>query len=112
MEVTDFITQFKNGDILVLGNNDHWIVIYSHVRDAMANIRKHAIMYYAVANLNSPYITIPEEVRPGIGYVEDYAKARLANNEEIQKLIARMEAKGKTWDFEHKAIANLIRPAI
>lgn len=112
MDVIDFRAKFKDGDFILMGWDEHWFVIYSHLRDARdADIGypKHAIMYHAVANTNGSYISIPDEVRPGIGYIEDYTQARLATNEEISKFISRMEARGKTWDFEHKTITNLIR---
>jgi hypothetical protein len=64
-------------------------------------------MYHAVANVEGNYTSVPDGVRPGIGYIEDFHQNRLATNVEISKFISRIERKGKTWDFEHKTIRAL-----
>ena len=97
---------FEIGDILVC--HERWILIYAGYRDSSAYFReeiRHAIVYYALMNLESGYADMSwPDPRPGIGYIETNRDMRFATNEEIMRFYNRLKMMKCKWDYKNKAI--------
>ena len=97
---------FNPGDVLmVVHGSIHWLIIFAGLRESSYHggaVIKHAFLFHAITDINDSNHTSVciDEVRPGIGYVEDDAKnVRLANNAEKKILFDRIKKfHGVMWD--------------
>lgn len=111
MNVDDFISKFKNGDIIKVGE---YILIFAGTRETYSRFRQelmNAIMYYALTDDNdeNPYVSISILPRTGIGYVEDYADTyvKKVNNKKKKIFFDALEKRGLRWDAENRQFIHI-----
>lgn len=110
MNVDDFTSKFKNGDIIKVGR---YILIFAGTRETYSRFRQelmNVIMYYALTDDNeNPYVSISIEPRTGIGYVEDYpdTSVRKVDNKKKKLFLEAIERRGYRWDSDNNQIVTL-----
>jgi hypothetical protein len=103
MEVEEFKTKFKEGDVLV---SRVWVFIYAGLKESdiffVNGVPRHAVIYHALGHMDK-LCEITTQTRTGIGYVEgnDF---RLANNKEKKYLIDWLSVKHMRWNPETKSL--------
>ena len=101
-----FESLYKDGDIIVV---KRWIAILKGLRNPSEYFPdRHAIMYYALAHIDSDTCATPPEPSPGIGWIEDIPDdnntVRLATNKEKQNLFNKLYKRGVKWDESLKQL--------
>ena len=107
MTVEEFNDNYKNGDILVVG--EEWILIFYGTEETQYFPGMHPILYHALTHIDhgTTYGKIPP--CSGIGRVEDEcnSKVRYATNSEIDIILRRLESHGFKWDSENLILSAL-----
>lgn len=106
MTVDEFNTQYKNGDILVVG--EEWVLIFYGIGEGQYPFEdRHTILYHAVAHIHNGSIYEKIPPGPGIGWVEDESnsKVRYATNSEIDIILRRLASYGFKWDSENLTLS-------
>lgn len=107
MEKDDFLTTYKEGDVIVSRN---WIFIYARlVPSVFGREVRHAIVYHALINRHN-LDNITTITRVGIGYVEG-VDFKLANNREKKILFDALERKHMRWNPETRCLEDT-RPIV
>lgn len=114
MNVDDFTSKFKDGDIIKVGG---YILIFARTQEIYSRFRQglmNVIMYYALTNDNEcltsePYVSISIEPRTGIGYVEDYAdtSVRKVDNKKKKFFLEAIARRGYRWDSDNNQMVRL-----
>ena len=114
MNVDDFTSKFKNGDIIKVGE---YILIFARTQEIYSRFRQglmNAIMYYALTADNEsltsdPYMSISIEPRTGIGYVEDYADTYVGkvDNKKKKLFLEAIARRGYRWDAENRQFIHI-----
>ena len=114
MNVDDFTSKFKNGDIIKVGG---YILIFARTQEIYSRFRQglmNAIMYYALVEdsdglASGPYVSISIEPRAGIGYIEDYAdtSVRKVDNKKKKFFLEVIARRGYRWDADNNQIVRL-----
>jgi hypothetical protein len=105
MKADVFESLYKDGDIIVV---KRWVVILKGLGNPNEYFPdRHAIIYYALAHIDSNICSAPPEPSPGIGWIEeipDNNMVRLATNKEKQNLFNKLYRKGVKWDGSLKRL--------
>ena len=114
MNIYDFTSKFKDGDIIKMGR---CILIFAGTQEVYPRLHQgfmNAIMYYALTDdnedlTNDPYVSISIETRRGIGYVEDYAdtSVRKVDNKKKKFFLEAIAKKGYKWDADNNQMVRL-----
>ena len=110
MNLYDFTSKFKDGDIIKVGT---YILIfagtqevYSHIRQGLMNV----IMFYAIIDPYD-YDTVAVYLRPatGLGYIEDYRddEVKLVPNKSKKHFFDEIAKRGYKWDSTNNRIVIL-----
>ena len=104
MTAAEFNSQFKAGDILVVGTQEY-LILFAELDDSRPNhlLKYHALMYKDDTSLIR--INIPP--RPGIGFIENYTKITQASNSRRKLLFDTLEKKGLRWDTENRQFIQI-----
>lgn len=93
MNIEEFKSRFKKGDILVI--DESWVF---NLMGTTVFGDFHPLLYNAIISINREYIGgVTCTPKTGIGSVEDH-RFRLANNIEKQTFYSRLKDNGYVWD--------------
>ena len=114
MNVYDFTSKFKDGDIIKVGG---YILIFAGTQEKYSRFRQglmNVIMFYALTYDNEslssdPYMSISIQPRTGIGYVEDYAdtSVRKVDNKKKKFFLEVIERRGYRWDSDSNQMVRI-----
>ena len=106
MNVEEFTTKFKEGDVLVTRD---WIFIYAGLKESdiffVNGVPRHAVIYHVLIHKDK-VCGITVQTSAGIGYVEgnDF---RLANNKEKRFIIDCLDEAHFRWNPETNTMTRI-----
>jgi hypothetical protein len=110
MTAVEFNSQFKAGDILVVGAEEVLIlfaeldsVTYESFDIPIHILKYHALMYKD----DTSFIKINMSPRPGLGFIEEYKKIVKAPNARKKIFFDALEKEGLRWDAENKQFIGI-----
>ena len=110
MTITEFNSQFKAGDILVVGTQE-MLILFAKLEDVSSRFfgtPKHLLKYHALMYKdNTSFIRINIPSSHGIGCIEDYKKIVKAPNARKKIFFDALEKKGLRWDAENKQFIHI-----
>ena len=105
MTAAEFNSQFKAGDVLVVGAQEV-LILFAELDDIASRFfgtPKHLLKYHALMYKdNTSFIRINITSKPGLGCIEDYTKIVQAPNSRRKLLFDTLEKEGLRWDAENK----------
>lgn len=104
MTAEEFNSQFKAGDVLVVGTQEV-LILFAELDDSRPNhlLKYHALMYKD----DTSFIIINIQPRPGLGFIEDYKKIVKAPNARKKIFFDTLEKNGLRWDAENRQFIHI-----
>lgn len=111
MTAAEFNSQFKAGDVLVVGTQET-LILFAELEDVSSRFfgtsSRNILKYHALMHKNdTSFIRINIPPRPGIGFVEDYKKIVKAPNVRKKIFFDTLEKKGLRWDTENRQFIHI-----
>lgn len=111
MTITEFNSQFKAGDVLVVGTQEI-LILFAELEDVSSRFfgtsSNHLLKYHALMYKNdTSFIRINIPPRPGLGFIEDHKKIVKAPNARKKIFFDVLEKKGLRWDTENKQFIHI-----
>ena len=110
MTITEFNSQFKAGDVLVVGTQEI-LILFAELDDVtfrFFGIPKHLLKYHALMYKdNTSFIKINIPSSHGIRCIEDYQKIVKAPNARKKIFFDTLEKKGLRWDTENRQFIHI-----
>lgn len=110
MTAAEFNSQFKAGDVLVVGTQEV-LILFAELDDIASRFfgrPRHLLKYHALMYKDdTSFIRINMPPHPGLGCIEDYKKIVKASNSRRKLLFDTLEKNGLRWDAENKQFIGI-----
>ena len=107
MTAAEFNSQFKAGDILVVGEEEV-LILFAELSSIASDTPIHILKYHALMYKDdTSFIKINMPPRPGLGLIEHYKKIIKAPNARKKIFFDALEKKGLRWDAENKQFIGI-----
>lgn len=112
MTAAEFNSQFKAGDVLVVGAQEI-LILFEELDDVSSRFfgtPRHLLKYHALMYKDDTSfirINTPPRRRPGLGFIEGYTKIVQAPNSRRKLLFDTLKKEGLRWDAENKQFIGI-----